>query len=36
MAIAGVRISIFLLLSLVSGGDGIVDSSSMVKGFPSR
>lgn len=36
MAIAGVKFSIFLLLSLVSGGDGIADSSSMVKGFPSR
>lgn len=36
MAIAGVRFSIFLLLSSMSGGDGIADSSSMVKGFPSR
>lgn len=36
MAIAGVRFSVFLLLSLVSGGEGIADSSSMVKGFPSR
>lgn len=36
MAIAGVRCSIFLLLSSMSGGEGIVDSSSIVRGFPSR
>lgn len=35
MAIAGVRFSVFLL-SLVSGGDGIADSSSIAKGLPSR
>lgn len=36
MAIAGVRFSIFLLLSSVSGDEGIADSSSIAKGFPSR
>lgn len=36
MAIAGVRFSIFLLLSSMSGGEGIVDSSSTAKSFPSR
>lgn len=36
MAIARVRFSIFLLLSSVSGDEGIADSSSIVRGSPSR